>query len=76
MALVCNIDRKGRLVRLVYGVILIVTGLVLMIGWAWPAATALSWIVSVCAILGGSFAVFEARTGWCAVRALGFRTPM
>ena len=24
----------------------------------------------------GEFAIFEGRTGWCVVRALGFRTPI
>ena len=24
----------------------------------------------------GAFAVFEARAGWCAVRAMGFKTKM
>ena len=27
-------------------------------------------------LAGGAFAVFEARAGWCAVRAMGFRTPL
>jgi len=25
-------------------------------------------------IIGGAFAIFEAKAGWCVVRALGFRT--
>jgi hypothetical protein len=24
--------------------------------------------------IGGAFAIFEAKAGWCVVRALGFRT--
>ncbi|HII18408.1 MAG TPA: hypothetical protein HA311_03520, partial [Candidatus Poseidoniaceae archaeon] len=28
------------------------------------------------ALFGGAFAVFEARAGWCLVRAIGFRTPL
>jgi hypothetical protein len=30
----------------------------------------------VSAIVGGSFMIFEGVMGWCAVRALGFRTPV
>jgi len=25
-------------------------------------------------VIGGAFAIFEAKAGWCVVRALGFRT--
>jgi len=27
-------------------------------------------------VLSGAVALFEARKGWCAVRAMGIRTPM
>jgi hypothetical protein len=30
--------------------------------------------VLVASIIGGSFAIFEARAGWCVVRAMGFKT--
>jgi hypothetical protein len=28
------------------------------------------------AMLGGAFAIFEARAGWCALRAMGIKTPL
>ena len=28
----------------------------------------------VAAVIGGAFSIFEARAGWCIVRALGFKT--
>jgi len=27
-------------------------------------------------VLGGAFAIFEARAGWCALRAMGIKTPL
>jgi len=71
----CNIDQRGRTIRLVLGALLETAGLVLGVlwffewtpGWTiWPAAAI--WI-------SGLFVVFEALVGWCAVRAMGFRTP-
>ena len=72
----CNIDAKGKVLRLVYGLVMIalagvVAGLVLLDilpgGWVWAGVVAL-------ALLGG-FGVFEARAGWCVMRAMGFKTP-
>ncbi|MBL8879355.1 MAG: hypothetical protein JNG88_09575 [Phycisphaerales bacterium] len=36
--------------------------------WRWPIASI--------AILLGLFGLYEARRGWCALRAMGFRTPI
>lgn len=36
----------------------------------WP------WVVGAAAILGGMFMVVEGALGWCAVRAMGFKTPI
>lgn len=76
MPLTCNIDSRGKLARLIYGVALVAIGIVLAIVWAMPAGRAFPWVVTALCILGGAFAVFEARAGWCVVRAMGFRTPM
>ena len=71
----CNIDAKGKFVRLIYGLIMLaiagVVALLIVMGviggaWAWAA-------VVVLALLGG-FGVFEARAGWCVARAMGFKT--
>lgn len=59
-----------------YGILLIVLGVVLAIFWAWPHGGIWRWTVSIGCGLGGAFAVFEARAGWCVVRAMGFKTPM
>ena len=76
MALTCNIDSKGKAVRLIYGVILLLIGVGLMIWWAWGTGSALRWAVAGACVAMGAFAVFEARAGWCVVRAMGFKTRM
>ena len=76
MALRCNIDSRGRVARLIYGLILLVIGVVLVLRWALPAGSALAWLVSLLVLVGGAFAVFEARAGWCVIRAMGFKTPL
>lgn len=72
----CNIDAKGKMLRLIYGLLMIgvaavLAGLILLDivagGWVWAGVVALG--------LFGAFGVYEARTGWCAVRAMGFKTP-
>ena len=72
----CNIDAHGRLVRLVWGLILVAGGLLLMPFWALPAGGWLAWLVTLLTIGSGVFAIYEARAGWCAVRAMGFKTPI
>jgi hypothetical protein len=76
MALTCNIDSKGKFARLIYGIILVVAGAILIYFWAVHSGSALRWAVSLLCILGGAFAMFEARAGWCVVRAMGLKTPM
>lgn len=62
--------------RLVLGATLETIGLLLGVLWffdwvptwaIWPAAGI--WV-------SGIFVIFEALVGWCAVRAMGFRTPI
>ena len=76
MPLQCNIDARGKLARLIYGVVLVIIGLLLLVLWALPAGTFGPWAATVVCLLAGGFAIFEARAGWCVVRAMGFRTPM
>jgi hypothetical protein len=76
MPLTCNIDSRGKAARLIYGVLMIVLGIVLIALWAWPQGEIWKWAISIGCIAGGAFAVFEARAGWCVVRAMGFKTPM
>tara|TARA_Y100001954_G_scaffold85117_1_gene93346 strand:+ start:339 stop:566 length:228 start_codon:yes stop_codon:yes gene_type:complete len=73
----CNISHKGRLARLYTGIVAIVFGLVLaLLTTLSVLPTTLGWIVVAGSIFGGAFAIFEARKGWCIVRAIGFKTPL
>ena len=76
MAMQCNIDARGKAVRLVWGLILLVAGVALLFAWARPSGSAWAWVVTVLCLAGGAFAIFEARAGWCVVRAMGFKTPI
>jgi hypothetical protein len=76
MKLTCNIDARGKLVRLIYGVVLVLVGVVLLLAWALPGGTLLAWGAAIASLVGGAFAIFEARAGWCALRAMGLKTPI
>lgn len=76
MALACNIDAKGKAVRLRYGITLALVGSVLALLWAVPGGGAVAWLVSGGLLAAAAFSIFEARAGWCAIRALGFKTPI
>ena len=75
MALQCNIDAKGKLLRLINGIALVVVGIVLAVFWAvWAQGGVIAWAVSIVLLAGGAFSIFEARAGWCVLRAMGLRT--
>jgi hypothetical protein len=72
--MVCNIDQRGRSYRYRIGSVLVLLGVLVWLvtsrsfGGAWP------WILSAGLVAGGLFSWFEASRGWCAARALGFKT--
>jgi len=74
MALACNIDARGRAIRLIYGAVVLAIGLILLFLWACRAGGWPAWTVSIALILNGAFAIFEGRAGWCIVRAMGIKT--
>ena len=73
----CNIDARGKAARFVGGLAGLAFGMVLA---SLLVLDVLSGLVASSAaagaIFGGAFAIFEARAGWCVVRAMGFRTPL
>jgi len=75
MPMQCNIDAKGKLLRLIYGIVLLLIGLILLFAWAIHVGGAIAWLITIGLILSGIFAIFEARAGWCVMRAMGFKTP-
>ena len=62
MALECNIDAKGKAVRLRLGLMGVVSSLGLAAGCLLISAPDLAWIVPVGAFLGGVFSIFELRS--------------
>jgi hypothetical protein len=73
----CNIDPRGRRLRMISGIfccaaagVLVVLAFVLAHGF-WGLL-----LGGAALLAGGLFQIFEARKGWCAVRALGIKTPL
>jgi hypothetical protein len=90
MAFACNIDRRGRSIRTIAGAVTLLVGLALLaapmfLGGEPDASTsapessnrnAALLIGGIAACCGGAFMLFEGLVGWCAVRAMGFKTPI
>ncbi|HTS17272.1 MAG TPA: hypothetical protein VMP11_06855 [Verrucomicrobiae bacterium] len=75
MKLACNIDQRGRKARMISGGIVSACGLALIItGVIGKSGTLMA--VGVFLDVVGSFMIFEGARGWCALRAMGIKTPM
>mgnify|MGYP000008775634 FL=1 len=73
----CNIDARGQAARLIAGIGAVGFGLVIAVFTILGVLpTNLGWIAAGGAMFGGAFAIFEARAGWCIVRAMGFKTRL
>ena len=72
----CNIDAKGKAVRMVGGLVTLAVAVVLVVLTAVQVVPWWGYLIAVGAALGGAFQVFEARAGWCVIRAMGFKTPV
>lgn len=73
----CNIDARGKRFRLVLGLALAAGGILLCLLWAIPTGgSAPAVATAVACLLSGAFLIYEAQTGWCALRAMGFRTRL
>jgi hypothetical protein len=70
----CNIDARGKAVRLINGIVGMAVGIILLLAWALPRGGWLAWTVTAFVLAAGAFSIFEARAGWCVVRAMGFKT--
>jgi hypothetical protein len=76
MALTCNIDACGKRVRLLNGIILAAFGLGTALLWAIRGGSFWLWAASAFLLIVGGFCIFEARAGWCALRAMGIKTKL
>ena len=64
----CNINKKGRWIRALLGLLFIGAGM-----WLWFGRGETFWSIGM--VIIGVFSLFEAVRGWCALRALGMKTP-
>ena len=62
-----NIETKGRIVRGLAGLVLLVTAIV---------SFQFSVLPRLLLLVSGLFVLFEALRGWCALRACGIRTKI
>jgi hypothetical protein len=76
MPLTCNIDSRGKALRLIMGSIFVLDGVTLMFLWAWRTGSQVGWVTSIGMVVIGAFMMFEGQKGWCALRAMGMKTRM
>ena len=69
----CNIDQTGRRVRLIGGIIVDTIGTGLIIAGFLVGSKAML-IGGAFTSVGGTFMIIEGAIGWCAMRAMGFKT--
>ena len=73
----CNIGAKGKAARLRLGLMALAGALALAVVILGGFVEGTIWWYAVAATaFGGLFAIWEARAGWCIVRAMGFKTPL
>ena len=75
MKLACNIDQRGRKARIISGAVVNLCGLALIITGVMDGSKLLLGVGILLDVVG-SFMVFEGARGWCALRAMGVKTPM
>lgn len=73
----CNLDQRGRKVRLGWAVLCLGAAVALatlillevLSGWGW-------WLGAAILVISAALGYYEYRKGWCMMRAMGFKTPM
>jgi uncharacterized membrane protein len=75
MKLTSNIDRRGRKARLIGGILVDMCGAALIVMGLFSDRTGIL-IGGIVASVFGSFMIFEAANGWCALRAMGIKTQL
>jgi hypothetical protein len=73
----CNIDAHGKSVRFIWGLVMVCASAVLVALRLFTILTEDWWwiVIGVLALFGG-LGIFEARAGWCVVRAMGVKTRL
>lgn len=78
IGLICNIDRRGQRARAAVGIVLLVASAIsfVLATRSDAGASTVAIIVGISLACGGIFCLFEAANGWCAVRAMGYKTKL
>lgn len=77
MAFECNIDAKGKAIRLFGGIFSLILGLIISsIAYFDLVEVAYLWVAGAGLLAGGTLGVFEGWSGWCVARAMGIWTPV
>ena len=77
MAIECNIDARGKAVRMKLGIRLVILGLILAaLPYFGIIPSSFGWTLAGGSFVGGAFTIWEARMGWCVLRATGFKTKI
>ena len=77
MVFECNIDARGKAMRMKLGIRLMIGSILLAtIVFFKIIPSTIGWVLVGCGFLGSAFTIFESRMGWCAVRAMGFKTKI
>ena len=78
MARECNIDARGKFVRLVGGSVSVFAGIValllIVVGILPENIITIGTVVGMFA--GGALGIYEGKSGWCIARAMGIKTPI
>ena len=71
----CNIDAKGKALRLASGFVVSLCGVILLVLAAAGLRPSIGvWVSAMLLITFGAFQIFVGWKGWCIVRAMGFKT--
>ena len=66
----CNIDARGQANRLKAGILSLIFAMIIGVLIYFNTLESATWgYVLIGALFGGAFTIFEARAGWCIVRA-------
>ena len=77
MVIECNIDAKGKALRLFGGIASIIAGFGIASAAHFDFVDLpYLWYASAGLLAGGALGVFEGWSGWCVARAMGFWTPI
>ena len=71
----CNIDARGKAYRYRLGIYtLSIAALFSLLTLVGVFTSPNWWYVVAMIAFAGAFTIFEARAGWCVIRAMGFKT--